>query len=60
MVEAERDADVVLVSKPLWRRAAFMYAIYRKDRVFGVEQSTGASIYLRNIYLRNREHAKHV
>lgn len=30
------------------------YAIYRKDPVFILGQSTGALIYLRNIYLRKR------
>lgn len=35
-----------------------VYAIYRKDPVFIVGQSTGAFIYLRNIWLRIKEHAE--
>jgi lipid-A-disaccharide synthase-like uncharacterized protein len=31
-----------------------LYAIYRKDPVFIVGQSTGTFIYLRNIWLRKR------
>lgn len=31
-----------------------IYAIYRKDPVFILGQSTGAFIYLRNIYLRKK------
>jgi len=32
-----------------------VYALYRRDPVFIVGQTTGAFIYLRNIYLRRRE-----
>jgi lipid-A-disaccharide synthase-like uncharacterized protein len=32
-----------------------IYAIYQKDPVFIVGQSTGAFIYLRNIYLRKHD-----
>ncbi|HET6629807.1 MAG TPA: lipid-A-disaccharide synthase N-terminal domain-containing protein [Woeseiaceae bacterium] len=31
------------------------YAIYRRDPVFILGQSTGAFIYLRNIYLRKKQ-----
>jgi lipid-A-disaccharide synthase-like uncharacterized protein len=31
-----------------------IYAVYRKDPVFVVGQSTGTFIYLRNIWLRKR------
>lgn len=34
-----------------------IYAIYRKDPVFIIGQSTGTFIYLRNIYLRKRDGA---
>jgi lipid-A-disaccharide synthase-like uncharacterized protein len=32
-----------------------LYAIYRKDPVFSLGQSTGTFIYLRNIWLRKRD-----
>jgi lipid-A-disaccharide synthase-like uncharacterized protein len=32
-----------------------LYAIYRKDPVFILGQSTGTFIYLRNIWLRKRD-----
>lgn len=35
--------------------ALFVYAIHLRDPVFIVGQSTGAFIYLRNLYLRLRE-----
>ena len=34
-----------------------VYAVYRKDPVFIIGQSTGAFIYLRNIWLRKRDKA---
>jgi len=34
-----------------------IYAVYRKDPVFIIGQSTGAFIYLRNIWLRKRDKA---
>ena len=33
----------------------FAYAIYRKDPVFIIGQSTGIFIYIRNLYLIKRE-----
>ncbi|MFQ6005349.1 MAG: lipid-A-disaccharide synthase N-terminal domain-containing protein [Woeseia sp.] len=36
----------------------FMYAVHLRDPVFIVGQSTGAFIYLRNVWLRLHEHAQ--
>lgn len=37
--------------------ALFIYAVHIGDPVFIVGQSTGAIIYLRNLYFRSREQA---